>query len=139
MSTTSITLSPEATKAIQALQHPCGTYEYYSKTLSRLFTFILNFSDEIGMSNNEAMDTLRALHALRADIADIAGPPSSTADHIDPFDSITLISGDRDDNPYNIVKGINEEEPDRLTHGASLAAIPEDGIANDNRPAECES
>lgn len=67
-----IKLTPEAIKAIQALQHPRGTYQFYRSHLDRLFFYILDNSDEIGMSDNEAMGTLRALNAIRADIADIA-------------------------------------------------------------------
>lgn len=85
-----INLTPDAVKAIQALQHPCGTYQFYRAYLDRLFNYILNNSDEIGMSDNEAMHTLRALNALRADIADIAGPPAPLNDPVDPFDGITL-------------------------------------------------
>ena len=59
-----INLTPDAVKAIQALQHPCGTYQFYRAHLDRLFNYILNNSDEIGMSDNEAMHTLRALNAL---------------------------------------------------------------------------
>ncbi len=81
-----INLTPDAVKAIQALQHPCGTYQFYRAHLDRLFNYILNYSDEIGMSDNEAMHTLRALNALRSDIADIAGPPAPLND---PFDGIT--------------------------------------------------
>ena len=79
-----INLTPDAVKAIQALQHPCGTYQFYRAHLDRLFNYILNNSDEIGMSDNEAMHTLRALNALRADIADIAGPPAPLNE---PFDN----------------------------------------------------
>ncbi len=85
-----INLTPDAVKAIQALQHPCGTYQFYRTHLDRLFNYILNNSDEIGMSDNEAMHTLRALNALRADIADIAGSPAPLNEPVDPFDSITL-------------------------------------------------
>lgn len=85
-----INLTPDAVKAIQALQHPCGTYQYYRSTLDRLFTYILNNSDEIGMSDNEAMATLRTLNALRSDIADIAGPPAPLNEPVDPFDCFTL-------------------------------------------------
>lgn len=85
-----INLTPDAVKAIQALQHPCGTYQFYRAHLDRLFNYILNNSDEIGMSDNEAMHTLRALNALRADIADIAGSPAQLNESVDPFDSITL-------------------------------------------------
>jgi len=85
-----INLTPNAVKAIQALQHPCGTYRFYRAHLDRLFTYILNNSDEIGMSDNEAMYTLRALNALRSDIADIAGLPAPLTEPVDPFDDITL-------------------------------------------------
>lgn len=85
-----INLTPDAVKAIQALQHPCGTYQFYRAHLDRLFKYILNNSDEIGMSDNEAMHTLRALNALSADIADIAGTPAQLNEPVDPFDGITL-------------------------------------------------
>ena len=42
------------------------------------------------MSDNEAMYALRALNALRSDIADIAGSPAPLNEPVDPFDSITL-------------------------------------------------
>ena len=85
-----INLTPDAVKAIQALQHPCGTYQFYRAHLDRLFNYILNYSDEIGMSDNEAMHTLRALNALRSDIADIASAPAQLNEPVDPFDGITL-------------------------------------------------
>lgn len=85
-----INLTPDAVKAIQALQHPCGTYQFYRTHLDRLFNYILNNSDEIGMSDNEAMHTLRALNALRADIADIAGTPAQLNEPVDPFERFTL-------------------------------------------------
>lgn len=85
-----INLTPDAVKAIQALQYPCGTYQFYRLHLDRLFNYILNNSDEIGMSDNEAMYALRALNALRSDIADIAGSPAPLNEPVDPFDSITL-------------------------------------------------
>lgn len=71
-----ITLSPEAVKAIEALQHGCGTYQFYRTHIDRLFNYILDSSDEIGMSDTEAMATLRALNSLRADLAAIAGAPA---------------------------------------------------------------
>ena len=99
-----IRLIPDAVRAIQALQHPCGTYRYYRSHLDRLFNYILDNSDEIGMDDAEAMATLRALNALRADMADIAGSPAPFNEPIDPFAEITLtdepglIDGE-DDNP----------------------------------------
>ncbi len=68
-----ITLSPEAIVAIEGLQHNCGTYSFYSDTLSRLYNYILAQSDEIGMDDTETLHTLRALHFLKADLAYIAG------------------------------------------------------------------
>lgn len=86
-----IKLTAFALRAIINLQHPNGTYRYYADTLSRLMTFVLHQSDEIGMSDNEAMATLRALHSLREDLGHIAGsvavsePVESEADD-DPED-----------------------------------------------------
>lgn len=69
----SINLSNSAILAIINLQHPNGTYRYYNNMLSRMINLVLNQSDEIGMSDREAMATLRAIHSLREDLADIAG------------------------------------------------------------------
>ena len=103
-----INLTPDAVKAIQALQHPCGTYQFYRAHLDRLFNYILNYSDEIGMSDNEAMHTLRALNALRADIADIAGPPAPLNEYVDPFDGITLTEApDELDEGMEAIKDLN--------------------------------
>lgn len=68
-----IKLTAFALRAIINLQHSNGTYRYYADTLSRLITFVLHQSDEIGMSDCEAMATLRALHSLREDLGHIAG------------------------------------------------------------------
>lgn len=77
MKLNNINLSGEAVNAIVALQHPCGTYSYYDSALARLFNYIFNQSEEMGMDDVEAMGTLRALNALRSDLAAIAGPPSA--------------------------------------------------------------
>lgn len=74
MATSNLTLSKGAISAITALQHPCGTYLYYRETLDRLYTHILHQSDELGMSDTEAIGTLRVLDTLRSDLAAIAGP-----------------------------------------------------------------
>lgn len=73
MKTKNITLSPEAIVAIEGLQHTCGTFSFYTDTLSRLYNHILAQSEEIGMDATETLHTLRALHFLRADLAFIAG------------------------------------------------------------------
>ena len=77
MSATNITLSSTAIAAINRLQHKNGTFEFYSTTLSRLFNYILEQSDEIGMSDTEAMHTLRVLQFLKEDLAQIAGKDDS--------------------------------------------------------------
>lgn len=75
-----INLTPDAVKAIEALQHPEGTHTYYRDTLSRLFNFVLSQSDEIGMSDTEAMHTLRVLDAVRADLTAIADTAATRSD-----------------------------------------------------------
>lgn len=103
-----INLTSNAVKAIQALQHPYGTYQFYRTHLDRLFNYVLNNSDEIGMSDNEAMNTLRALNALRSDIADIAGPPAAVTEPVDPFEDVTLIEPtDKLDEGEEAIKDLN--------------------------------
>lgn len=68
---TIVSLTPEATSVLTALAHPCGTYEYYTDTLGRLYSYILSASDEIGMDDTEAIHTLRVLEALRKDLSDL--------------------------------------------------------------------
>lgn len=72
METKNITITPEAVAAIERLQHNCGTYEFYNTTLTRLFNFVLDQSDEIGMDDTEAIHTLRVLHYLKEDLAQIS-------------------------------------------------------------------
>lgn len=85
METNNVTLTSEAVMAIVALQQSCGTYDYYRSTLDRLYTYVLHQSDEIGMSANEAISTLRALDSLRTDIAAIAGQPTSLTEIDEEF------------------------------------------------------
>lgn len=68
-----ITLTPEAISAIEGLQHTCGTFQFYIDTLSRLYNFILDQGDEIGMDDIETLHALRVLHHLKIDLACIAG------------------------------------------------------------------
>lgn len=79
MEAKNITLTTEAIAAIERLQHINGTYNFYEMTLSRLFGFILDQSDEIGMSDTEAISTLRALRYIREDLAAIAGRSKTSA------------------------------------------------------------
>lgn len=92
-----IHLSQGAKMVIENLRHPCGTYEYYDNTLKRLFNHVLVQSDEIGMDDAEAIQTLRTLQALREDMAILAnhhaipfglpGEPEDEPDPEDPEDS----------------------------------------------------
>jgi hypothetical protein len=69
-----INLSNDAAKVIEALQHKNGTFRYYHSALTSLSRYILQQSDEIGMSDTEALATLRVLDAIDSDLATIAGP-----------------------------------------------------------------
>ena len=81
MKSKNIALTPEALVVIEALQHNNGTYTFYTNALKRLFNFILDQSDEIGMSDTEAINTLRALQYIREDLATIANrQPDPVAD-----------------------------------------------------------
>ncbi len=89
MKTKNITLSPEAIAAIEGLQHPCGTFSFYTDTLSRLYNYILAQSEEIGMDATETLHTLRALHFLKADLAYIAGRDCTPITYIPATDEET--------------------------------------------------
>lgn len=78
METKNIALTPEALVVIEALQHNNGTYSFYTNALKRLFNFVLDQSDEIGMSDTEAIYTLRALQYIREDLATIANRKAQT-------------------------------------------------------------
>lgn len=78
METKNIALTPEALVVIEALQHNNGTYSFYTNALKRLFNFVLDQSDEIGMSDTEAIHTLRALQYIREDLATIANRKAQT-------------------------------------------------------------
>lgn len=73
MNTKTIIITPSAQRVIEALQHNCGTYRYYANTISRLSSLILNFNDEIGLSDTDAISLLRSLQSLREDLAALAG------------------------------------------------------------------
>lgn len=73
MKTKNIVLTDTAVVAIEALQHSCGTYRYYTDTLTRLFNLVLAQSDEIGMDDTETVHTLRVLKSLSTDLAYLAG------------------------------------------------------------------
>ena len=102
METKNIALTPEALVVIEALQHNKGTFTFYTNALKRLFNFVLDQSDEIGMSDTEAINTLRALQYIREDLATIANRQAQTptapyteetADKVETaFEGVSLLS-----------------------------------------------
>lgn len=84
METKNIALTPEALVVIEALQHNKGTFTFYANALKRLFNFVLDQSDEIGMSDTEAINTLRALQYIREDLVTIANRQVQTPPHPTP-------------------------------------------------------
>ena len=87
-----INTESKAAAAIVAIAHSAGTAEIYDKTLSRLYNCVLFNQDELGMDDTEAIDTLRVLALLRADIEDIASDQMlakqlSTAPKVDDDDA----------------------------------------------------
>ncbi len=77
-----IILSDGATQVIRNLQHSCGTFGYYDDTLTGLFNYILDQSDEIGMDDMEALHALRVLNALKADLRLLAGRGADTPESV---------------------------------------------------------
>ena len=100
-----ITLSTAAIAAIQHLQDTNGTFEFYTSTLDRLFNYVLNQSDEIGMSDTEAVHTLRVLSYLKNDITHIAGKGDS------PFE--IRIEADMEGVERSIESLFHEEVPEK--------------------------
>lgn len=54
------------------IAHSAGVAEMYINTLGRISNAVLFNQDDMGMSDAEALDTIRALNLLRLDIQDIA-------------------------------------------------------------------
>lgn len=109
--------------AIVAIAHSAGTAEIYDKTLSRLYNTVLFNQDDLGMDDTEAIDTLRVLALLRADIEDISSDTTlarqlTAASKVDDDDD-----GDQDDGvdleteTEDITKELEQtcENPDWLT------------------------
>lgn len=91
--TSPLSLSPEAVAAIEGLQHPNGTFGYYRDALSRLSVCILHMSDEIGMSDTEALHHLRVIDAVMGDLLAIAGPGARAVREDFPEDVARKIEG----------------------------------------------
>lgn len=119
-----INAESKAAAAIIAIAHSAGTAEIYDKTLSRLYNCVLFNQDDLGMDDTEAIDTLRVLALLRADIEDIASDQMlakqlSTAPKVDDDDA----ASDQDDGvdleaeTEDITKELEQtlEHPDWLT------------------------
>ena len=78
MNRTSHTMTAELSAgllAIAGLQHAAGTAEAYENTLDRIFNAVLLNQDDMGLDDSEAIDTLRTLELLRADLRAIATDP----------------------------------------------------------------
>lgn len=118
-----IILSADATQVIGNLQHSCGTFDYYNDTLTGLFNYILNQSDEIGMSDMEALHTLRVLNALKADLGTLAGkgvdtPESVTSEDVAARVEATFENIDITEKPEKMTKETALEKADTYVKNA---------------------
>ncbi|MDE6277269.1 MAG: hypothetical protein K2M06_04090 [Muribaculaceae bacterium] len=73
-----IRFTSEAITVIEGLRHSAGTLSIYQNTLTRLFKQVLHAAEDLGMDDIEAIETLRVLDMIRADLTAIATTPSST-------------------------------------------------------------
>lgn len=105
-----INLTPDAICAIESMQAVGGTFKFYDDTLKRLENYILEFAEEIGMSDTEALHTLRVLRYVRQDLADIANPKNRYNGTLNEFLGLAKESGaDDSDEPTDDVP---EDDPD---------------------------
>lgn len=118
MDVKNITITPEAVAAIERLQHNCGTYEFYNATLTRLFNFVLDQSDEIGMDDTEAIHTLRVLQYLKEDLAQISNKARTPIIHTteekveSTFAGVSLAEvEERNQTPERTASGDQLDEP----------------------------
>ncbi|WP_289299667.1 hypothetical protein [Duncaniella muris] len=132
-----ITINTEsrAAQILLALTHKAGTAEIYINTLSRIINAALFNQDDLGMSDTEALDTIRTLSLLRSDIEDIAAD-TSIADHIihaQKNQACQPTSGDNKPDPYNSAMAalcyaagkLGEIEPVTGGHGTDIIEIIE--------------
>jgi len=109
MEAKNIALTPEALMVIEALQNNNGTYTFYANALKRLFNFVLDQSDEIGMSDTEAIHTLRALQYIRQDLSCIANRQPESADyHMDAEETVAKVEATFDG--VSVATGEPEED-----------------------------
>lgn len=108
-----INLTPDAIRAIESLQAVGGTFKFYDETLKRLESYILEFAEEIGMSDTEALHTLRVLRYVRQDLADIANPKTRYDGTLNEFLGLAKESGtDGTDEPDEPEDDAPEDDPD---------------------------
>lgn len=69
--------------AIRDLRHVAGTYEIYESTLAGVTKVILHQSDELGMSDHEALNIIRVLDMIRYDLRAIAGRDVKPLEEVD--------------------------------------------------------
>lgn len=78
-----IKLTKEAASAVSDLRTTGGTLSLYQETLGRLFKLVLHQGDEIGMSDFEAVSTIRVIDMIRTDLRALADDPDVRAGKID--------------------------------------------------------
>lgn len=105
-----INLTSDAIRAIESLQAVGGTFKFYDDTLKRLESYILEFAEEIGMSDTEALHTLRVLRYVRQDLADIANPKNRYNGTLNEFLGLDKESGTED--PAEPEDDVPEDDPD---------------------------
>lgn len=122
-----INLTPDAIRAIESLQAVGGTFKFYDETLKRLENYILEFAEEIGMSDTEALHTLRVLRYVRQDLADIANPKNRYNGTLNEFLGLAREPGTEDpaepeddepeDDPDDGQASAGDNEPGKDTEG----------------------
>ena len=117
-----INLTPDAIRAIESLQAVGGTFKFYDDTLKRLENYILEFAEEIGMSDTEALHTLRVLRYVRQDLADIANPKNRYNGTLNEFLGLdkepeTEDSDAPEDDPDDDLAPVDDKEPGKDMEG----------------------
>ena len=117
-----VLLSEKVLEALSYLQGEDGfnTYEYYSATLRKASRLILAGSEDLGMSDHEAMQMLRGLAALSSDLDILAGKsepaPNPGVRCFDDFDEED--EEDSEEKDAGSLADGNEGDPDTSVESA---------------------
>ena len=106
----SIKLSVKAANAITALRDANGTLEYYQNTLRLIGRIFLEQSDEIGLTDTEAIHILRVLHSINCDLEALRGP--ITPKRLDDRPEIILGRVTETFADINDLNDVNESDPE---------------------------